>query len=330
VLRDFWRDFIAAVDDIKDLRISQVLDALDEILGPHIFPHREDGGDPRQCPQCGNGRLGLKTGKFGAFVGCSNYPDCRYTRPLADTGGVGGTKVLGTDPATGLEVTLRGGRFGPYVQLGEGAEGEKPKRAGLPKGTSLDAVDLEFALGLLSLPREVGKHPESGEPIVAGIGRYGPYVKHESTYANLEADDDVMHVGLNRAVTLLAEKAARGSKGRRGRPRGKVLGEHPGGGPVTLHEGRYGPYVSHNKVNATLPSELDPASVTLEQAIALVDARAAKGGNGKPKKAAKKKAEAGEKKPRVRKKKAAAETAGDAPESAPASGSEPKTNHTQD
>ena len=339
VLRDFWRDFIAAVDEIKDVRISQVLDALDEILAPHIFPPREDGSDPRLCPQCGNGRLGLKTGKFGAFVGCSNYPDCRYTRPLAsDASGVNGTKVLGTDPDTGLEVTLRGGRFGPYVQLGEAKDGEKPKRAGLPKGTDLDAVDLKFALGLLSLPRDVGKHPESGEMIIAGVGRYGPYVKHETTYANLEDDDHVMHVGLNRAVTLLAEKAARGSKGRRGgKPRGKVLGEHPGGGPVTQHEGRYGPYVSHNKVNATLPSEVDPASVTLEQAIALVDAKAAKGGNGKPKKAAKKKAapkEAGKegstKKPRARKKKIA--VAGETPEKSPANdaGPVPKTDHARD
>jgi len=334
VLRDFWRDFIAAVDEIKDVRISQVLDALDEILAPHIFPPREDGSDPRLCPQCGNGRLGLKTGKFGAFVGCSNYPDCRYTRPLAsDASGVNGTKVLGTDPDSGLEVTLRGGRFGPYVQLGEAKEGEKPKRAGLPKGTDLDAVDLKFALGLLSLPRDVGKHPESGEMIIAGVGRYGPYVKHESTYANLEDDDHVMHVGLNRAVTLLAEKAARGSKGRRGKPRGKVLGEHPGGGPVTQHEGRYGPYVSHNKVNATLPSEVDPATVTLEQAIALIDAKAAKGGNGKPKKAAKKKAapkEAGEKKPRARKKKIAA--AANSPDTAPAddAATAPKPDHARD
>jgi DNA topoisomerase-1 len=341
VLRDFWRDFIAAVDEIKDVRITQVLDALDEILAPHIFPPREDGTDPRLCPQCGKGRLGLKTGKFGGFVGCSNYPECRYTRQLAtDASGVSGTKVLGIDPATGLEVTLRGGRFGPYVQLGEAKDGEKPKRAGLPKNTDLDTVDLAFALGLLALPRDVGKHPESGEMIIAGVGRFGPYVKHETTYANLEEDDDVMHVGLNRAVTLLAEKAARGSKGRRGgKPRGKTLGDHPDGGPVTLHEGRYGPYVSHNKVNATIPSEVDPATVTLELAIELINARAAKGSNGKPKKAAKKKAapkeaapkEAGAKKPRVRKKKVAA-APGDTPATAPAeeAGTEPKTDPVGD
>jgi DNA topoisomerase-1 len=290
VLRDFWKDFIAAVDDIKDVRITHVIDALDEILGPHIFPPREDGGDPRQCPQCGTGRLGLKVGRFGGFVGCSNYPECRFTRPLvADANGVNGTKVLGTDPATNMEVTLRGGRFGPYVQLGEGKDDEKPKRAGIPKGTDLADIDLERALALLSLPREIGMHPESGDPIIAGIGRYGSYVKHQTSYANLETGDEVLNIGLNRAVTLLAEKAARGPRGRRGPPAGKILGEHPElGGPVTLHEGRYGPYVKHGKINATLPSTSDPGNVSLEEAVELVKARAEKAGL-KPEKAAKKK-----------------------------------------
>ena len=293
VLRDFWRDFIAAVDEIKDLRISQVIDTLDDMLGKHIFPAREDGGDPRQCPTCGNGRLGLKTGKFGAFVGCSNYPDCRYTRPLAaGANGMNGTRVLGTDPASGLEVTLRDGRFGPYVQLGPNGDGEKPKRAGIPKGTELETIDLDFALGLLALPREVGKHPENGEMIVAGIGRFGSYVKHGSNYANLEEGDEVLAIGLNRAVTLLAEKAARGPRGRGGRPTGKLLGEHPEfGGAVTLHDGRYGPYVKHGKINATLPVSSDPATVNLDEAVALIAARAAKV-DGEKKKPAKKKAAA--------------------------------------
>ncbi len=286
VLRDFWQDFIGSVNEIKDVRISQVLDVLDEILAPHIFPPREDGGDPRQCPQCGNGRLNLKTGKFGGFVGCSNYPECRFTRPLTADGGMSGTKLLGPDPETGMDVTLRGGRFGPYVQLGEQKDKEeKPKRAGLPKNTELDTVDLKYALALLSLPREVGKHPESGEPILAGIGRYGAYIKHQTSYANLEEGDDVLTIGINRAVTLLAEKAARGGKGRRGPPAGKILGEHPEfGGPITLREGRFGPYVTHNKVNATIPNTSDPEDVTLDQAVALIADRIAKTGAKPPKK----------------------------------------------
>ncbi len=278
VLREFWKDFIAAVDEIKDLRITHVIDALDEVLEPHIFPAKEDGTDPRLCPTCGNGRLGLKMGRFGSFVGCSNYPECRHTRPLNDSSGVSGTKVLGTDPKTGLEVTLRGGRFGPYVQLGEAVEGEKPKRAGLPKGSDLDAVDLDFALGLLALPRDVGAHPEDGEIIIAGIGRFGAYVKHGPMYANLEEGDEVMNIGLNRAVVLLAEKAARPSR-KRGAPAGTPLGEHPAlGGPVTRHDGRYGPYVKHGKINATIPDNIDPLAITLDQAVELIKARAEKTG----------------------------------------------------
>ncbi|MGB6534948.1 MAG: type I DNA topoisomerase [Xanthobacteraceae bacterium] len=279
VLHDFWRDFIATVDQIKDLKISQVIDALDALLAPHLFPPRADGGDPRQCPNCGSGRLTLKLSKYGAFIGCSTYPECRYTRPLSATGdgaADGGTRKLGEDPETGLEVTLRSGRFGPYVQLGEAVEGEKPKRASLPKGTSPDDVDLERALKLLSLPREIGIHPEDGEPIRAGIGRFGPYVAHGKTYANLEAGDEVFTIGLNRAVTLIAEKAAKGPRfGRFAADPGRSLGEHPTkGGPIVAKNGRYGPYVSHAGVNATLPGEKTPDSLTLEEAVALLDARA--------------------------------------------------------
>ena len=277
VLRDFWRDFIGSVDEIKDLKISQVIDALDELLAPHLFPPNADGSDPRQCPGCTGGRLTLKLSKFGAFIGCSNYPECRYTRPLttpADGSGVIGTKKLGEDPKTGLEVTLRGGRFGPYVQLGEAVEGEKPKRAGLPKGTVPEDVDLERALALLSLPREVGRHPEDGEPIRAANGRFGPYVQHGKTYANLEPGDDVFHIGLNRAVTLIAEKIAKGPRRRFGADPGRPLGDHPTkGGPIAAKNGRYGPYVSHNGVNATLPADKTPDSITLEEAAALIDAR---------------------------------------------------------
>ena len=249
LLRDFWRDFTAAVGDIKELRVAQVIDALDEMLAPHLFPPRADGIDPRKCPNCETGRLSLKLGKFGGFIGCTNYPECRYTRQFAARTAAsapdGGMKKLGEDPASGLEVTLRSGRFGPYVQLGEAQDGEKPKRAGLPKGLSPDDVDLDRALGLLSLPREVGKHPEDGEPILAGIGRFGPYVQHGKTYANLTAGDDVLTIGLNRAVTLIEEKKAKGPrKGRFGADPGRALGEHPDkGGPIVVKSGRYGPYV---------------------------------------------------------------------------------------
>jgi DNA topoisomerase I len=279
VLRDFWRDFIAAIDETKDLKMSAVIDALDSLLAPHLFPPRADGGDPRQCPNCGNGRLSLKLSKFGAFIGCTNYPECRYTRPLSiptDGSADIGTKVLGQDPESGLEVTLRSGRFGPYLQLGEAVNGEKPRRAGLPKGTAPDQIDLQRALALLSLPREVGRHPEDGEPIRAGIGRFGPYVQHGKTYANLESPEDVFTIGLNRAVTLIAEKRAKGSRGRRfGADPGRPLGDHPvKGGAVVAKNGRYGPYVSHNGVNATLPADKTPETVTLDEAVALVDARA--------------------------------------------------------
>jgi len=286
VLEDFWVDFIGAVNEIKDLTITQVLDALNDLLAPHIFPPVPGGGDARACPQCGSGRLSLKVGRFGAFIGCSNYPDCNFTRQMTPgaNGGMNGTKVLGEDPQTGLEVSLRAGRFGPYLQLGEQSkekDAEKPKRAGLPKGVAPDDIDLEKALALLALPREVGLHPEDREPIVAGVGRFGPYVKHGKTYANLEAGDDVLNIGLNRAVTLLAEKKANPRRGRRfGAEPGKALGEHPDkGGPIVVKNGRYGPYVSHAGINATLPSDMTPETVTLEQAVGLLDARAAKMGN---------------------------------------------------
>jgi DNA topoisomerase-1 len=287
VLRDFWKGFTGALDDIKDLRIGEVLTALDEMLAPHVFPPRADGADPRLCQTCGTGRLSIKLGKFGAFIGCSNYPECRFTRPFAvstDGGDEIGTKLLGQDPETGLDVTVRSGRFGPYIQLGEAvAKGEKPKRASIPKGQAPGDIELDRALALLSLPREVGRHPETGDPIMAGIGRFGPYVQHGKTYATLEPGDDVLVLGLNRAVTLIAERAAKGpGRGRGAGDPGRSLGEHPEKkGAVVVKNGRYGPYVSHGGVNATLPSDKAPDVITLEEAVALVDAKAEKGG-GKP------------------------------------------------
>jgi DNA topoisomerase-1 len=291
LLRNFWRDFIAAVDDIKELRITQVLDALNELLGPHIFPPRADGAPARQCPSCGEGQLSLKVGRFGAFIGCSRYPECRFTRQLAAGDNAPSSRVLGTDPETGLEVSVRTGRFGPYIQLGEGGKDEKPKRAGLPKGLSPEDIDLETALGLLSLPREIGKHPEDGEPIIAGIGRFGAYVKHGKTYANLEAGDEVLTIGLNRAVTLIAEKKLKPASGRRfGADPGRVLGDHPDkGGPIIAKSGRYGAYVTHDGINATIPGDKTHETITLEEAAALIDARIAAG--AVPKKKAKNKAD---------------------------------------
>jgi DNA topoisomerase I len=281
VLKDFWRDFIGAVEDIRDLRVAEVLDALDEMLGPHIYPPRADGGDVRQCPTCSTGRLNLKAGKFGAFVGCSNYPECRYTRPLAAESAETADRVLGKDPETGLDVTVKAGRFGPYIQLGEPKDypqGDKPRRAGIQKTISPADVELDLALKLLSLPREVGRHPESGLPITAGIGRFGPFVRHDKTYASLEAGDEVFDIGLNRAVTLIAEKVAKGpSRGRFGA--GRQLGDHPTMGAVTVKNGRYGAYVSAGGVNATIPSDQDKDALTLAEAIVLIDARAAKGGS---------------------------------------------------
>jgi DNA topoisomerase-1 len=289
LLRDFWREFTNAVGDIKDLRVAQVIDALDEMLAPHLFPPNADGTDPRQCPTCGTGKLSLKLGRFGGFIGCTNYPECRYTRQFSAGANGSPDKKLGADPATGLDVTLRSGRFGPYLQLGEAVNGEKPKRSGLPKGLSADDIDLDRALGLLSLPREIGKHPDNGEPIMAGIGRFGPYVQNGKTYANIETGDDVLTIGLNRAVTLIEERKAKGPrKGRFGADPGRSLGEHPDqGGPVVVKNGRYGPYVSHDGVNATLPSDITPETVTLEQALPLLEARAARGGGKKSKRNAK-------------------------------------------
>ncbi len=299
-LRNFWTEFHAAVEDTGELRITEVLNALNESLGPLIFPQKEDGSDPRACPSCkedgrADGRLSLKTGRYGAFIGCSNYPDCKHTRQLTALGEGDGTeatgdKVLGKDPETDLDITLKSGRFGPYLQIGEQEKGskEKPKRAGIPKGWDAASIDLEKALTLLALPRDVGPHPEDGEMIVAGLGRYGPFVKHGKTYANLPSVDEVFEVGLNRAVTLIAEKKAN-PRGRKQAQALKELGAHPEtGDPVNVMDGRYGPYIKHQKTNATLPAGIEPDNVTLERALELLAAREKK----KPtkKKAAKKKA----------------------------------------
>ena len=288
VLEAFWREFSRAVEGIRDLRVAEVLDALNETLGPYVFGVDAEGNLSRACPTCEAGQLSLKVGKFGAFVGCSNYPECRFTRQLTSGGegadGVGGAidgaRVLGTDRETGLDVSLRQGPYGPYVQLGE-ADGEtKPKRVSLPKRLDPATLDLDAACRLLALPRTVGRHPESGNEITAGIGRYGPYLKHDRAYRSLAADDDVLTVGLNRAVALLAEPKGQ----RRGATELRALGDHPeSGAPVRVMDGRYGPYVNHGRVNASLPRGLAPDDLTLERALELLREREAKAGKGQAK-----------------------------------------------
>ncbi|HET9148612.1 MAG TPA: type I DNA topoisomerase [Acetobacteraceae bacterium] len=271
VMRDFWQDFSAAVAETKDLKISDVIDALDEDLGPHFFPPREDGTDPRLCPACHEGRLGLKLGKYGSFIGCSNYPQCQYTRKLAinseeDAGDTlkEGMRELGEHPATGEPVTLRRGPYGLYVQQGEPDPEDKkakPRRAALPKGMDGENLTLDQALGLLSLPRLIGAHPETGEEIYAGLGRFGPYIKMGPIFASLDRDDDVLSVGLNRAVMVLAKK----QEGIRS------LGPHPKDGePVVARKGRFGPYVQHGKSVANLPRGSELEQVTLDEAVTLL------------------------------------------------------------
>ncbi len=282
VLARFWRDFSAAVADTAELRISEVLEKIDDFLSPHLYPLRADGGDPRACPTCGSGRLHLKTARSGgAFIGCGNYPECRYTRPIsgAEEGGSADGRVLGQDEA-GNDISLRAGRFGPYVQRGEASEANpKPDRASLPKGWTPDGLTLDRALTLLSLPRQIGAHPEDGQPVEAAIGRFGPYVKHGSTYANLPDVEEVFTIGMNRAVEVLAQKASRGRATGSAPAPLRELGAHPDGGAVQVMAGRYGPYVKWEKVNATLPKDVAPEAVTLEQALELIAAKAgAKGG----------------------------------------------------
>jgi DNA topoisomerase-1 len=287
VLGTFWRDFSAAIAETSELRITEVLDVLDDALAPQLYPPREDGSDPRLCPKCGTGQLHLKTSRTGGFVGCGNYPECTFTRTISGDADDNGDMVLGEDQ--GDVIAVKSGRFGPYVQRGEATkENPKPPRASLPKGWTKGDMDLEKGLQLLNLPREIGPHPEDGVMIEAGIGRYGPFIKHGTVYANIKDVDEVFTIGMNRAMEELAKKAARGG----GRTRAaatplKELGEHPSeGGAVNVMDGRYGPYVKFGKINATLPKGVEPADVTLDMAVALIAEKAAK---GRKKKTAKKK-----------------------------------------
>ncbi|GBR68838.1 DNA topoisomerase I [Gluconobacter kanchanaburiensis NBRC 103587] len=305
VMAAFWHDFSAAVAQTKDLKISDVIDALDEDLAPHFFPPRPDGGDPRVCTSCGTGRLGLRLGKFGAFIGCSNYPTCQFTRRLVaeegDTEGLNdGPKILGQDPDTGEDISIRRGPYGLYIQRGEPNPEDKkakPKRTTIPKGIDGNTMTMEQALGLLSLPRLVGLHPETGEKIEAGLGRFGPYVKMGAIYGTLDKDDDVLTVGLNRAVDSLAKKLASI----------RNLGPHPKDGEaVMIRKGRFGPYAQHGQLIANLPKGQDMEEVTLDEAVALLAEK------GKPLKGGAKKTSAKKAAPKTAKaKKAVASSEGD-------------------
>ncbi|OQW58049.1 MAG: DNA topoisomerase I [Proteobacteria bacterium HN_bin10] len=313
LMRDFWKDFNGAIAEIGELRITQVLDTLNEVLGPHIFPPKEDGSDPRTCPLCGVGQLSLRLGKYGAFVGCSNYngeAPCKYTRPLAGNGDEAEQAI----PSEGLlvgdgpngPILLKSGRFGAYFETPNPSDPDKPKRASVPKGQAPTDVSLETAIKLLSLPREVGMHPSENEMIVANIGRYGPYIKMGNLYVNLPGADDVHEIQMNRAVALIEEKKAGGAKGRFGRAAPapiKELGESPvTGKPVRVLNGRYGPYISDGETNANVPKDKKPEDVTADEALSLLAARAEAGGGKKkakrapPKKAAAEKKEASPKK----------------------------------
>ncbi len=304
VLREFWQNFSAAVDDTKELRVRDVFDAVNDALATHLFG--DEGEEARACPSCEDGKISLKGGRFGFFLGCSNYPDCRYTRALKsgdadsqDEAFSDGPIELGTHPESGLGVTLRKGPYGIYLQVGE-ADKEtktKPKRASVPKDLTVSELTFELALAILALPREVGLHPETGKPITAGIGRYGPFLQMDGKYVNLASTAEVLEIGLNLAVTKIAEAKEKG-RGRASSREIKALGPHPEGGePVQIMDGRYGPYVKYKRINATIPKGKDPEQLTMDEAVELIAARAARAGK---KKAAAKKPAA--KKPAAKKK----------------------------
>jgi DNA topoisomerase I len=303
VLEAFWKDFKPKTVEVMEQKPSEVTAELDIFLAPYLFPEKEDGTDPRKCPLCADGKLSLRGGRFGAFIACANYPECKYTRKFAQPGGDAGAdtgpEILGQHPESGVDITRKSGRFGPYVEMPRG-EGEKPKMASIPKDIPSEDFGLDWAVKLLSLPRTIGDHPETGKPITASIGRYGPYLQHEGKYGRLQTTLDVFETGMNAAVVKLAEAAAGGNRGRgAAREPLKVLGAHPRTElELKVMEGRFGAYVTDGTTNATLPKSVLPEALTLEEAAQLIDERAAKGPpKGKPKKKA-----APKKKPAAKKK----------------------------
>ena len=294
LLEEFWKDFKPKSDEVMERKPSEVTEALDEYLDDYLFPPKEGGSDPRKCPQCEAGRLSLRGGRFGAFVACSNYPECKFTRKFAQPGGsaAGEEGEIGKHPETGEPISRKVGRFGPYIEMGVGKEA---KRSSIPK--DVPELDLDWAVKLLSLPRTVGTHPDSGEEITASIGRYGPYLAHNGKYAKLGGTAEVFEIGMNAAVARLADAANGGGRGARtpAEPL-KTFGPHPeSGGEMKLMAGRYGPYVTDGTTNATLPRDKKPEDLTAEEAVVLITEKAAKGPStkgGRKKAAPKKKAPA--------------------------------------
>ncbi len=309
VLRDFWRDFSNAVEDTSELRVREVLDKVNDMLAPHLYP---DGGVDRICPACKKGSLNLRGGRNGFFLGCDAYPECHYTRAMkqaeegdADEMFAAGPIPLGDDPESGMPLTLRKGPYGLYIQLGEAVEGDKkkkrPKRAGMPADVTIEQLDLELAQKIIQLPRLVGEHPDTGKSIFAGIGRFGPYVMSEARYFKLESTADALSIGLNHAVAVIADGLAKGG-GRRGANTIRTIGEHPDGGDVKILDGRFGAYIKYKKLNATLPKTTDPMEMSMQDALELLQAKAEKAGQKPTKAKAKPKAKAKAKaKPKAKK-----------------------------
>jgi len=300
VLEAFWRDFKPKTAEVMEQKPSDITAELDKFLEPMLFPPKADGSNPRACPMCDDGQLSLRGGRFGAFIACSNYPECKYTRKFGQPGGANGgedtgPEVLGQHPETGQDIVRKSGRFGPYIEMGEGKEA---KRGSIPKDLPDGELTLEWAVKLLSLPREIGLHPETAKPIVANIGRFGPYLLHDGKYGRLSSTAEIFEVGMNSAVAKLADAANRGGRSAGGREPLKVLGKHPRTeAEIKLMAGRYGPYVTDGTTNATLPKTIEQDALTLEEAAQLIDTRAAaapakKGKKAAPKKAAAKKAPA--------------------------------------
>ena len=270
LLGGFWTKFIKNISAVQPLQISEVIQTIDDVLSYHLFPPREDGSDPRVCPECGKGKLSIKLGKFGAFIGCSNYPECKYTKPLTDAMEEAANdtpkpaspedKTLGE--VNGLNVYLKKGPYGFYLQLGEDATAltEKPKRVALPKNLSPEEITFEQASTLLTLPKQLGNGIE------VNIGKFGPYIKQGNKSKSLTGADNIFNITLERAEQILQNVAER--------PAGKSLGVHPKDKKdITLNSGRYGPYIKWGKNNYAIPKEYKDKELTLDDALKIIEAK---------------------------------------------------------